>query len=289
MAFKLVHWLWLSLSISAILADQTPPGSDDTCFTSNSSLPDENYKACCPDPAPNNKPQNGTGSVGGAQFTYECGYYPYPPGKLEIVGGSVGSMRDCAAHCARNSTCVAGAWSPESRGLCYLATKMERKEEPKLRRRFVLLMTALQKCKEDENACQSAKKACDSDRAECWRQQADTQTKLAECNRDKVNAVQAERQATMERVRMENAYTVNSISFTFIYGKIISGQYYRSDLSSNGIPYCLRECTKDTNCQGVNMLLNSVYKPACYFFSYYQYPPAGSYEYGLAAIPIRPR
>jgi hypothetical protein len=50
---------------------------------------------------------------------------------------------------------------------------------------WVLLETALHKCKEDERACQTKAKVCESERTEYQRQEAAIQTKLAECETEK--------------------------------------------------------------------------------------------------------
>jgi hypothetical protein len=204
MASKSILWLWLCLFVSATLANLALPSSDSTCFASNNASPDENYEACCPHQA--NKPQNGAGSVSGAQFTYKCGYYPDPFG--DKVDGEVSNMQDCAAHCVKDPTCVAGAWNPGCCdpkkctpgfcGMCYLTTKMDGKKRAK-GPGWVLLETALHKCMKDKEACQTAKKACDTELAE-------TKTQLAQCNNENNKCQTDKGQITQQRDKALNDY-----------------------------------------------------------------------------------
>ncbi|RHZ68802.1 hypothetical protein CDV55_107958 [Aspergillus turcosus] len=170
--------LWVYLLVAAAFANQTPSDSSNTCFTSNSGSPKENFEACCPRVA-TDEPQSGTGYAGDDQFTYHCGYYSSSIG--EAVMQNVDTIQDCAALCAKNASCVAATWDYRN-SRCYITTeKTSTDPDP-----FMVVLVkrdaeadcskvdaAVQECKEAE----AAKCKLDKD--------ALTTTMAAECNRQK--------------------------------------------------------------------------------------------------------
>ncbi|RHZ68804.1 hypothetical protein CDV55_108084 [Aspergillus turcosus] len=173
---KSIPYFWLCLLVATTLADQTPPASNNACFTSTSTSPKENYNACCQD----GKLQSGTGSAGGAQFTYRCGYYPEPTGHLAATNAN--SMQDCAALCAKDTGCVAGAWNYRDRS-CYLTAEMTSTQQSVLGQPWVLLeKRAEPDCSQADAAlheCEKAKNDCQDTRSTCQAQLATRNQELA--------------------------------------------------------------------------------------------------------------